>query len=402
MTETNRDKEIREEIRSARKKPKRERKGVARRAVLPVLTLLAVLGAVYYASARGLDSMDALRRLFAYNKVEQDADGRAELFRYDSDRSASYTALGDGLLIVSTTRVRLLDGAGEELWAKTVSFQNPAIARGGKTAAVYDVGGRELYVLGTRGLVRDMSGESGNGILAASLNASDYLALTTLGSGYRAAVTAYGPDGAPVFAFRSSERYLSDARVLDDNRHLATVALGEADGLFASTLTFYAFDRAEPVSETTFGGELVLSLGSVDGKLAALEDGRLTLFGADGSLAGSYRFDCPYLRGVSMDGNGFAALLLSRYRSGSALRLVTLDGEGEPLGVLDERREVVTVSAAGRYVAVLYSDSLTIYTADLAEYATLRDTNFAKQVMMRADGTALLLGASKAWLYIPN
>ncbi|MBQ7714089.1 MAG: hypothetical protein IJT71_04275 [Oscillospiraceae bacterium] len=401
MTEHDVEKEIREEIRRAKKKPKRRRAGAPRRVLWFALALLAVFGAMRFALARGVDSMDALRRLFTYNKVEQDADGRAELFRYDSDRSATYTALGDGLLVVSTTRVRLLSAAGEELWAKTVSFTNPAVARGGRTAAVYDVGGTELYVLDERGLARDMSGESGNGILSVSLNASDALALTTLKSGYRAAVTAYDSGGAPLFTFNSSERYLSDARVLDDGRHLAAVTLGEADGVFASTLTFYAFDSEQPISETTLSGSMVLSLGSVDGKLAALEDDRLTLFGADGSLAGSFRFEYPYLRAASMDGGGFAALLLSRYRSGSALRLVTVDGEGAVLGALDERREIVDVSAAGRYVAVLYGDSLTIYTADLAEYATLESTDYAKHAIMRADGTALLLGASRAWLYIP-
>ena len=130
-----------------------------------------------------------------------------------------------------------------------------------------------------------------------------------------------------------------------------------------------------------------------------LEDSCVTLFHRDGSLAGSLRFEYPYLRDVTFGGDGFAAVLLSRYRSGSAMRLVTFNGEGETLGTLDERREIVDVSAAGKYVAVLYSDSLTIYTADLTVVQTLDGTEFARHVSMRADGTALLLGASHAWLF---
>jgi len=396
------EQEIRSEIKRAKRAPKRREKRGRGRLALALLVFLAVAGALVFAASRGINNADSLRRLFSYNKVEQDADGKAELFRYDSDRSASYTMLGDGLLIVSTTRVQMLGGDGTELWAKTVNFTNPAVALGAKTAAVYDVGGKELYVLGAKGLVKDMSAESGNGILSASLNRSDYLALTTLKSGYRAAVTAYDPSLEPVFAFRSSESYLSDARVLDDNRHLAAVSLGEADGVFASTLLFYAFDSERAVSETTFDGAMVYSLGSVGGKLAALKDDRLTLFDTDGSLAGSLRFDYPYLRSASMDGDGFAALLFSRYRSGSALRLVTVDTEGSVLGELDEQREITDVSAAGDYVAVLYSDRLVVYTADLSEYAALDDAEFVRQAIMRADGTVLLVGASRAWLYIPD
>ena len=400
MTDQERDKEIREEIRRAKAAPRRARAGARRTAAL-VLVLLLVLGTVVFAAFRDIGSMDRARRLLSYNKVAQDADGKAELFRFDSDRSAKYELLGKSLLVVSTTRIALLGEQGEELWSQAVSFSNPAVETGGQTAAVYDVGGTGLYLLGTRGLLRDMSGETGNGILSVSLNASDYLALTTLKSGCRASVAAYAPSGELVFEFNSSERYVSDAYVTDDNRHLAAVTLGEVDGMFASTLTFYAFDSEKPMNSVTLGGSMVLSLRAVGGVTAALQDDRLTLFGADGSLVGSYRFEYPYLRAQSLSGANFAVLLLSRYRSGSALRLVTVDAEGETLGSLDLRREVLDVSAAGRYIAVLYSDSLTVYTPELTEYATLSGTDFARQVIMRPDGTALLLGASRAWLYIP-
>lgn len=394
--------EIRAEIKRSKKLPKRQKKSGRGRMLPLLLVMLAVLGAVGYAAYRNLDSMDSLRRRLSYNKVEQDADGKAELFRYSSDRSADYTMLGDDLLIVSTTRVQLLDSMGQELWTRTVGFDNPAVARGGKTAAVYDVGGKTLFLLDERGLLRDMSGESGNGVIAASLNASGYLALTTLKSGYRAAVTVYDPSGTAVFTFNSSERYVTDARVLDDNRHLAAVTPGESDGVYASTLTFYALDSEQKLDEATFSGSMILALGGVGGKLAALEDDRLTLFGPDGSLAGSCRFDYPYLRAASMDGDGYAVLLLSRYRSGSALRLMTADAEGNVLGTLDEQREIVDISAAGAYVAVLYTDSLTIYNRDLSVCAALNGTDFAKQTIMRPDGTALLVGASRAWLFIPG
>ena len=395
------EKEIREQIHRAKAPPKPE-KGGFQRMLLLLLVLAAVLGVVWYASYRDFAGVDSLRRLFAYNKVSQDADGRAEMFRYDSDRSAAYSMLGDDLLIVSTTRIQVLGRDGVERWSKTVSFTNPAIEIGAQIGAVYDVGGKELYLVDARGLRRDMSGESGNGILAVSINDSDYLALTTLKSGYRSAVTVYNDALEPIFTFNSSERYVSDACVLNDNQHLGTVTLGESDGVFASRLSFYAFDREEELSETTLSGSIVLSLGNLGGKLTALQDDRMTVFSADGSLAGSCRYEYPYLRGQSMDGANFAALLLSQYRSGNSTRIMTVGEDGQRLGMLDVRSEALDVSAAGRYVAVLYGDSLTIYTAELTEYATLSGTDFAKQVIMRPDGTALLIGASRAWLYIPS
>lgn len=62
---------------------------------------------------------------------------------------------------------------------------------------------------------------------------------------------------------------------------------------------------------------------------------------------------------------------------------------------------MLDISAAGKYLAVLYSDELVIYTSDLAEYALLTDTQYARGVRMRADGSAVLLGSQHGWLFVP-
>ena len=50
---------------------------------------------------------------------------------------------------------------------------------------------------------------------------------------------------------------------------------------------------------------------------------------------------------------------------------------------------------------MLYSESLVLYTPQLLEYARLDGTEYARSVIMREDGTAVLIGSSSAWLYIP-
>ena len=107
------EKEIREQIRKAKAPPRR--KGGGKRLALILLLLLAVAAGFWYVSNRDLLSMDRMRRVMSYKKAE---DG-AELFRYDSDRSASYNLLGDNLIIVSTSRIQMLGSDGAELWSKT-------------------------------------------------------------------------------------------------------------------------------------------------------------------------------------------------------------------------------------------------------------------------------------------
>lgn len=83
------------------------------------------------------------------------------------------------------------------------------------------------------------------------------------------------------------------------------------------------------------------------------------------------------------------------------MKLVTVSSDGTEMASLDSSQEVLSMSAAGKYIAVLYSDSLVLYTPQLQEYARLDGTEYARSVIMREDGTAVLIGSSSAWLYIP-
>lgn len=399
MNDREQDNLTREEFRRSQAAPRRS--GGFGRALRVLLTLLIVLAVVVAAAWKDLKSLDSVKRLFSYNKITQDEQGKAELYAFSNDRSNVFALLGNHLIVASTTNVTVLGDDGSIVYSGSVKLASPAIAVGGQTAAVYDIGAQTLLVFSASGLVRDMSGECSGSILSVSLNPSDYLTLNAEKSGYKSTVTVYDASGEKVFAFNSSERYVIDAAVLRDCKHMAAVTLGEANGAVANTVSLYSLGSEKAASVNTLTGSLLLSLDSVAGSLACLTDESLTFFTAGGSLAGSYRFEYPYLRGVSMEGDGFAALLLSRYRSGSALRIVTVGTDGEALGGLDSRGELLSLSAAGNYLAVLYSDSLVIYTPQMEEYARLVGTEYARAVIMRDDGTAVLIGSASAWLYIP-
>ena len=88
-------------------------------------------------------------------------------------------------------------------------------------------------------------------------------------------------------------------------------------------------------------------------------------------------------------------------RSGGVGRLVTVDTDGQEIASLDVNEEILSISAAGRYLAVLYMDSVVIYTEELEPYAALEGTDYARSVLMRQDGSALLLAAESAHLFLP-
>ena len=46
-------------------------------------------------------------------------------------------------------------------------------------------------------------------------------------------------------------------------------------------------------------------------------------------------------------------------------------------------------------------DSVVIYTEELEPYAALEGTDYARSVLMRQDGSALLLASDSAHLFLP-
>ena len=310
---TDKDKLSREDLRADRAAP--PRRGTLHRILVLVAVLAVVLGAVLAAAYLDLSNFDSLRRALSYDKA--DAAGE-NTYDYDNDRTNRFALLGDRLLVVSTTRVSVLADDGSEVYAQEVKLDSPAIALGGRTAAVYDVGGTTLYILGERGLVRDLSTETENGIISAKLNSSDMLALVTDKSGYKSSVSVYNASGERVFTFNSSNRYMIDACVERGGKHVAVATLGSEDAMFVSTIRRYALDQETAVSACVLDDSLLYELSSFGGTLVAVTDDRFLALSSDGSLGGSYDYAYPYLRGSTLGGADFGALVLSRYRSGSA------------------------------------------------------------------------------------
>lgn len=309
--------------------------------------------------------------------------------------------LGESLVVLSDASLSLYNGAGEEVWSAPVTMTAPALVSGGGRAAAYDVGGTSLYVLDQTGLLLELTADEEEPYIAATLNKNGALAVTAQKKGYKGSVKVY--DRAlglePDFEFKSSKRFVSDGYVLEDS--LAAVTLGQENGVFVSSIVLYQMPETEPAADYSISGGLVAAVGEQEGRLVTVSDTALTFAGANGEIAGTYSYGGAYLREYDLGGMGFAALLLNRYRSGSVGRLVTVDKDGEVLGSLDVREEVLDISASGRYLAVLYSDRLAVYNQDLQPYATLQGTGDARGVLMRSDGSALLLSAGSASLFLP-
>ncbi len=363
------------------------------------LIVLVVLGAVSAAVLWDANSFDGLRRSIIYARAEKDETGCAKLYYYENDATSRFAAIDGSLVTVAANQVRLLDERSQVLYQNSVRFLHPDLVSGGGVAVAYDIGGTALYALDSKSLrwQQETEGE----LIAVTVNPHGYVTAVYNKSGAKAAVTVWDSNGAAVFTFQSAQRFVMTAALGQDDRTLAAVTMGQEDGKFQSFLVLYHTDSDKMVATTPVDGGVAYALETLQREFCAVTEQGLYLLDSGGELKASYSYGGQFLRRCVVGDGGWAALLLSRYKSGGYASLITVDGDGNELGGCDIDGEVLDISTAGRYVAVLFSDRLTIYDKYLTEVATLPDVSEVRAVLMRADGSAVLAGASGASLYLP-
>ncbi len=386
--------------------PPKKRPSLLVRFLAFLTTLALIAGAVFLVAHRDVWNLDSLWRAIRYLGVERSGTGQAESFPYEGGSSSAFAALDGGLLVCSTSTIRLYAGSGDVVLEKTVSLEHPVVDANGTAAAVYDAGGRDLCVISGGQEVFSLELEEEESFLSARLNANGYLAVTAQTSGYKGVVTVYDPQFQPVLRINLSSRFITDAAVSPDGSAVALVSLGLSNSTFDTHLELYRLSRSEeevdPDLTCSLGNDVVLDLDWKSDGIWLLGESALAVYDGGGELLGRYDYGGQYLKSYSLDGDGYAALLLGKYRAGSDATLLTVDSAGQAEASLPFSEQVLSLSAQGNYVAVLTAGSLQLYSQELNPYRTLETTQGARRVLQRADGSTLLVSADTAHLYVPN
>lgn len=366
-----------------------------------LVTLALLLGAVAAVVYRDRLNFDSIRRWFVYRSLEKSDSGQTESFQYDSAGKGGYSQVGDDLLVWSTAGVRLYSSGGVEYLNESLTLNRPVADTCGSAALIYDAGGNVLHTYEDRSTSFVLNTEQGHEILSARMGPGGSFAVTTRESGYKGVVTVYSSGGHPVVGIRISTRFVTDGLLSDDGKTVAVLTVGQNEDVFESGLDLYALDGDVPFASYSLGNNAILDLRADGSAFWALGESSLSVARADGSAAVHYDYAGRYLKDYALDGDGFSALLLGKYRAGSGAALVTVGADGQELASLDLEDQVLDLDASGRYVAVLTAAGLTLYTKDLQLYDALENTMGARSVVLRSDGTAFLVGGETARLYIP-
>lgn len=385
--------------------PPKKRPNLFVRFLAFLVTLALMVGAVVLVVNYDKLNFDSIKRWFAYRNLDRSESGQSESFTFEGSDSSQFAVLDGNLLVCSGKDIRLYSGSEQVNLDQTVSMQNPVVDTVGNAALVYDTGGQSLFVYRDQAEAFSLSLEEDQQLLAASMNAQGWLVVVSQESGYKGIVTVYDNTFSPQIQLHLSSRFVMDAVLSPDSKSVALLTLGLSENAFESRIDFYQLNRTEEETEPDWtcpvGGDVILSMRWDNRGIWALGETSLSILSSDGEVTGSCNYGDLYLKGFSLDGDGTAVLLLGKFRAGTSAELWVVTPDGQTQTRLSIEEQVLSLSAAGRYIALLTADRLDIYNQDLEIYSTLEGTQGAQTVLQQSDGSAMLIDSTTARLYVP-
>ena len=363
-----------------------------------LITAALILGALALVVYRDQLNLDTLEHWLAYRDL--DTDAASTPFTHPGGDSISTAYLNDGIVFSSGSGAHYYSPSGELYAEQVLSMEHPILSASDRCGVVYDAGGQSLFLFRQAQQPFSLTLDSGSDLLSARINDSGWLTVTAQQSGYKGAVTVYDGNYEKVIQISLSSTFVVDAALSPDCKTVAVVTINQQGGSFSSQILLYPINQTQPSATLDLGNMMILDLDFESELLWVLgEESLMTIHVGDHSMH-SYSFGQQYLKGCDLDGDGFALLLLGRYRTGNASTAITIDKNAEILSSLSLSNQVLDFDCNSGYCSLLTGSALSIYNPFFELYTSFEDTQGARYTALSQDGSALLANTQQAWLYI--
>ncbi len=374
---------------------------VTKRILALILTGVFLCSGVVLVVYRDHFNLDALKRHMTYRSLEKDDQGQTAEFTYTRDATNAFASLNGSLVLCSDTALQLYSNSGVLYIDRQVKMNDPVISVCGTYAVVYDVGGNNLYVIHNKEVVFEYTSKTGCDLLSARVNENGCLAVVEEASGYKASVRIYNSAFKLVLAENVSSEYVVDAVISPSNSQFAVVSIAQRSGKFSSIVSLYDGKEGDQLASTVLEDQFILELHWQSNNIWLQGNDSATVLDQELNVLGTWSEPNQYLQGYSLNGDNYAVEVASWYKAGGSGEVLLIDERGDTACSKAISGEVLSVSAAGRYIAVLTAEALTIYTSnDLEEYAQINN-NGSKRAIIHSDGATMMIGADSTWLYVP-
>ncbi len=373
-----------EKVKKAKKRPVK--------AIFTALIIILALAACAYIV---LDTLAGEQSIGEYLRDFTEKETvRSEKFSFDAYSDNLFEELNGGIVAVSAAAYQVFDDTGEIVGRGAKALSSPAVASGPGGAVLWSQGGKDVMRISAEGATKSLDSE--NSVIAASINDSGYVAVSSEQSGYKGLVTVYDESGEAVYKWFSGSAYLVDAAVNSSNTGMSALTIGES----GSRLVAYSFGSEDEQGAYRDAETIFFDMDYIsENRICAVGENKAVFVNGKCEYNAEYSFEGRYLRDYSLEGNGFAVFVLGKYMTGGEAVIVSVDGSGELRGSIDAAADIKAISVRGKYIAVTYSDSAVLYNAGLEEVGRVENAAGIEKALACADGKLIAVSANGAVEY---
>ena len=383
-----------------KERTKKQKISVLRWILLGAALLLVVLFLCFILFPR-VFNIDRVTRYFRYLEKKNDSEYGA--IRFDSNSSDSYALFNGSFAVGCEDGLYLYDDYGNQTALVQGSLPYPKLCVCDSLALCYSNESSVMVAMDRSGAQKLSTTVSGT-VLDAELSSDGCLCYAASGTGCKTQVTVMNARLEEIYRWKSFSCYLNCCAVNRRAELLAVVGLKQEGGIFNSSLQILDTSSEDNalIAETSLGNQVIYELCFLDaGRICAIGETSTNFIASEGSIMHRFNYDGMTLLDFTWDSKGNVYLALNPHKNSKESLLVCFDSEGNELARREFPEKIQSLSVNGKYLAVLTQNTLTTCSETLEDFTRTVDGIAANRVLMRKDGTVLLVSNGQTTVWIP-
>lgn len=320
--------------------------------------------------------------------------------QFDANDLNRYHIFSGGLAVLSTDGLHIYKMSGKESLFTPLTYRCPSISGSKKTIAAYDRNGKSFTILNNKKTLLQKNTDAP--IINLSMNQNGGFSVITAGPDCKSLVTVYNTSMKEVYKLYSSEQFVIDVAVANDMNRIAVLNYSAGSGQFSGNIIFYKLDEQKPYATIPLPDCMPLTAKfDSSGDLTVLCEDRILIIDKNGTKKADITFGGLHIQNASLSSSKLSSVLLDAYSVGGYSKLLLISKDAEKPKAINFSEDIFSISTAGRYTAVQFTNRITVYLTDGTEFHTFDLPKSARSCIMREDGTVLIIGSNYATLLIP-
>lgn len=368
-----------------RYRKKRRRKLRVKRLVGFLAVLILAVGAVVAASIFDLSEIGSW-----FSSSE--GDGGTFPRKLMGDRAVSFTAFGENLELVTSSKIYRYNADGSLLYSSPHSYSSPAAESNGKVTLLYGIGGYSFRIDNQTGTLYEK--ELTNKVLCGAISSDSQAAIVTSEDRYTSSVTVYNASGTQNYKWYAFGEHITDVCFFPGNNGVAVACAGAENGQLYTCIYYLDFSITDEtkIANLKLYDTMVLDMTyQSGGQLCIVGDDRVVFSDGQGQQTAAYHYTSA-LKDYTFMADGIPVLLMESYSSTGVETLLAVDGDGNVIGSKQLEQEGIDLSGDSGGVALLTGSTAYYYDTGLTQKDSVNVGTGVKRVcVVGSEGYVLSL-----------